>query len=94
MTAFDEYLVSKKIDPEKFKNGDKSSYEKFELLFNQVSPASFTQQKLFLINKTRRQYQLVEEKPKQVAKKVVAKPKIKPKANVPIIKRKTDEGAS
>lgn len=81
---FDEYLSSKKINASKFKTGDRDLYDKLKLLFDQVHPNSFTQQKLFLINRTRRKYLLEskeEEKPipisyKQRPKIVSKKPKI------------------
>ena len=58
---FKEYLKDKKIDPEKFKAGDPAQYDEFKRIFDQVHPNSFTQQKLFLINKIRRSYQLKEQ---------------------------------
>ncbi|MEQ6167864.1 MULTISPECIES: hypothetical protein [unclassified Ekhidna] len=76
---FKEYLKDKKIDPDKFKVGDPAQYDEFKQIFDQVHPNSFTQQKLFLINKIRRSYQLKEQ---QEAKKPAAaktmRPKIKP----------------
>lgn len=77
---FEAYLRSKKIDPVKFKSAEKVQFEAFEKLYNQVHPESFTQQKLFLINKIRRQYILEDaeiEVPKASPKKM--KPKISPK---------------
>ena len=62
MAEFEEYLKSKKIDPEKFKAGEPGTWEKFEKLFYQVSPKSFTMQKLFLINQLRRKFHFKEEK--------------------------------
>lgn len=53
---FEDYLKSKKIDPEKFKNGNENQYVEFKKLFESIHPNSFTQQKLFLINKIRRTY--------------------------------------
>jgi len=77
---FDEYLKQKKIDPEKFKKGNQDLYLEFSGLFEKVHPNSFTQQKLFLINKIRRDFQLMEtekENPKPSPTKM--KPKILPK---------------
>ena len=77
---FEEFLKSKKIDPAKFKKGDEKLFLELKTLFDQVHPNSFVQQKLFLINKTRRTYLLqeaAEEKP--AAKPKMAKPKIVPK---------------
>lgn len=53
---FETYLKSKKIDPEGFRRGQGAQYSDWEGIFLQVSPDSFTQQKLFLINGLRRQY--------------------------------------
>ena len=76
---FDEYLKGKKIDPEKFKQGEGAQYAEFKKLFDQVHPESFTQQKLFLINNIRRAYKLehTEEAVKSVSKPTM-RPKIKP----------------
>jgi len=59
--SFTDYLISKKIDPEKFKQGDQARFESFKTLFEQVHPKSFTAQKLFLINQIRRTYHLVKD---------------------------------
>lgn len=76
---FEEYLKSKKIDPRKFASSDSEQYNRLKVFFDQVSPESFTQQKLFLINRTRRKYLLdaYEEVQKEAPKKAL-KPKIKP----------------
>ncbi|SNS97256.1 hypothetical protein SAMN05421640_1839 [Ekhidna lutea] len=76
---FKEYLKSKKIDPEKFQQGESTQYAEFKKLFDQVHPESFTQQKLFLINKIRRAYKLenTEEAVKSTSKPAM-RPKIKP----------------
>lgn len=81
---FDNYLLSKKIDPALFKMGDTKQYESFKVLFDQMHPESFTQQKLFLINKLRRAYQLLaEDMEKKPAKAKSARPKMiaRPKTN-------------
>ncbi|MFT6867278.1 MAG: hypothetical protein ACJA08_002118 [Cyclobacteriaceae bacterium] len=83
---FLEYLKSKKIDSEKFKKGDLETFEVFQLEFDQLHPASFTAQKLYLINKIRRRYILIDDTVEVVVKKSTpAKPKIlsrpKPKTN-------------
>ncbi len=77
---FEAYLKAKNIDAKAFKSGDTKTFQAWKFLFDQVHPNSFTQQKLFLINKIRRAYQLEEkeiEKTKPVALK--RKPKINPK---------------
>ncbi|MEJ2005222.1 MAG: hypothetical protein P8X57_09725 [Cyclobacteriaceae bacterium] len=97
---FDDYLISKKIDPEAFKKNEPDQYQEFAGLFMQMHPQSFTMQKLYLINGIRRSFPLppekwVKDKPaaskpaKPVIKKPKApsgsKPKFRPK---PIIKKK------
>lgn len=72
--------MTKKIDPKKFSTAEKDRFEELKALFSQVHPNSFTQQKLFLINKFRRNYLLVEEAVEKAALvRNVVKPKIKPK---------------
>ena len=63
--TFEEYLKAKKIDPKKMVEKDNDLYENFKNIFEQVSPKSFTQQKLFLINYLRRQYYYEEESKKE-----------------------------
>ena len=76
---FDEYLKGKKIDPKKFKSLEPDRYDEFQALFDQVHPNSFTQQKLFLINQIRRNYQWKEqEESKKPSAAKPLKPKIKP----------------
>ncbi len=75
---FDEYLREKKINPEKFKAGEPDLYNDFLKIFEQVHPNSFTQQKLFLINKIRRSYQLKEQTETKKSAAKAMKPKIKP----------------
>mgnify|MGYP001369642803 CR=1 FL=1 len=78
-----EYLIAKKIDPDRFKSGENRLYREFDLLFSQMHPDSFTAQKLFLINKLRRKYKL--EKPVEKLVETKAK-KVKPKM-MPRIKK-------
>ncbi|MEI9917262.1 MAG: hypothetical protein WDO14_00500 [Bacteroidota bacterium] len=54
--TFEEYLLSKKIDAAAFKAAEPDRYKEWQQLFEQVSEASFTAQKLYLINPTRRKY--------------------------------------
>lgn len=81
--TFQEYCASKKIDALAFQKEDQDYFNELETLFNEVSPASFTQQKKFIINQIRRTYQLkTVEVPKQktTTKKAGVKiPGIKPK---------------
>lgn len=53
---FEDYLIGKKIDPAGFRSTEPERYQEFRAIFEQVHPDSFTAQKLFLINKIRRQY--------------------------------------
>ncbi|MBT34226.1 MAG: hypothetical protein CMO01_31565 [Thalassobius sp.] len=72
MSEFEEYLTGKKIDSDLFKKSEPDRWEEFNTLFFQVSPKSFTMQKLFLINQIRRKYLLEpkeETAPKSVKKK-------------------------
>jgi hypothetical protein len=55
---FEAYLHSKKIDSVEFMQSEKSLWESLRIEFDQMSPASFTAQKLYLINPIRRKYQL------------------------------------
>lgn len=76
---FEEYLKGKKVDPDKFRHAEQALYAEFERIFDQINPESFTQQKLFLINKIRRAYKLDEQAE-------VKKPATAPKAMRPKIK--------
>ncbi|MEP5613810.1 MAG: hypothetical protein ABJP45_16270 [Cyclobacteriaceae bacterium] len=80
---FESYLQSKRIDPKKFKKADATRYEEFKKLFDQVHPESFTQQKLFLLNRIRRTHVLeeamIEESTtptKKLKPKILSKPKL------------------
>lgn len=78
---FQEYLKEKKIDPVKFQRSEPLLYAELAGLFGQLHPASFTAQKLFLINPIRRKYRLTTAVKSSGAKPKV-KPKIPPKKNV------------
>jgi len=56
--TFEEYLISKKIDSQLFRVAESALWNEWNLLFKQMSPASFTAQKLYLINPLRRKYLL------------------------------------
>ena len=62
--TFEAYLIEKKIDSREFKANEPDRWQEWALLFEQVSPASFTSQKLYLINPIRRKYPM-KEIPKQ-----------------------------
>ena len=81
--TFEEYLITKKIDSNAFKKTEPLLWQEWNNIFEQVSPNSFTAQKLYLINPTRRKYQLKESTPAvappSVETKPVAKPMMRPK---------------
>jgi hypothetical protein len=80
---FEEYLISKKIDSKSFKEAEPARWEEWRSLFDEMSPSSFTAQKLYLINPTRRKYLLKISE--TVAPKVVSaapKPVMKPKPKI------------
>jgi hypothetical protein len=82
--TFEEYLIKKKIDSVAFKLAEPAQWQEWSVLFESMSEASFTAQKLYLINPTRRKYLLKEEliekpKPTPAAAKPVMRPK--PKMN-------------
>lgn len=76
---FADYIASKKIDTAAFRATEPGLYQEWESLFAQVSPVSFAQQKLFLINGIRRRFPLAEE----AVPKSAAKPAPKPRVNIP-----------
>ncbi|WP_226388903.1 hypothetical protein [Penaeicola halotolerans] len=57
--TFEVYLQQKKIDSVTFQQREPERWQAFKQVFDQISPESFTQQKLFLINQIRRNYPLV-----------------------------------
>lgn len=65
--TFEAYLQTKKIDIEAFRTHEPERFAEWAYLFQQLHPESFTAQKKFLINDTRRKYLQREptEKPTQ-----------------------------
>ncbi len=53
---FDAYLIQKKIDAGRFREAEPDRYADWKREFEQVHPESFTAQKKFLLNDTRRKY--------------------------------------
>lgn len=53
---FDEYLAQKKIDVAQFRTAEPDRYAGWKREFEQMHPDSFTVQKKFLLNDTRRKY--------------------------------------
>lgn len=81
--TFEEYLIKKKIDSSAFRAAEPAMWKEWQLQFDQVSEQSFTTQKLYQINPTRRKYQLKDSAPAQpqAASPKPGKPVIKPKMN-------------
>lgn len=80
---FEEYLASKKIDSASFKKAEPERWNEWNHLLDEMSPASFTAQKLYLINPIRRKYKLTIAEPvtpKPAAS--VARPVMKPKPKI------------
>lgn len=84
MDAFSEYLNSKKIDEGAFKRQSPVEYNTWEQAFAQMHPASFTAQKLFLINGIRRQFPLQSSDKESVAE--APKKPMKPRVKIPVKK--------
>ncbi len=59
--SFDDYLIAKKIDAQRFRQAEPTLYTEWAVLFELVHPDSFTVQKKFLLNALRRQYLLGSE---------------------------------
>lgn len=82
--TFTEYLISKKIDPQKFKQAEPDRFAEWESAFETMHPNSFTASKLYLINPIRRKFLLAVDVTKtaeaQPAK--VARPVMKPKPKI------------
>lgn len=82
---FEEYLISKKIDNQAFRTAEPALWNEWNGLFEAMSPASFTAQKLYLINPLRRKYLLkateVAAAPK-VSAPAAARPVMKPKPKI------------
>ncbi|MBO0950713.1 hypothetical protein [Fibrella forsythiae] len=56
--TFVEYLATKKIDAVQFEVAEPKLFAEWAALFGQMHPESFTVQKKFLLNPTRRKYLL------------------------------------
>lgn len=80
MLDFEEYLQQKKIDGKAFQREEPAQWREFKALFDQVHPDSFTAQKLFLINRVRRNFPLRKDEPeKQPALSSKIPPRVKPR---------------
>lgn len=79
MDDFKNYLLSKKIDSDEFRTADPEQWNAWRKIYEQIHPASFTAQKLYLINPLRRLYPYKGDAPVQEKKEVRKKPVMKPK---------------
>lgn len=83
--SFDEFLHSKKIDAAIFNQQEPDRFHEWKVIFDACGAVSFTQQKLFIINETRRKYKLtppvtvVSEELTTTSKQPATKPAFKPK---------------
>lgn len=78
---FEEHLTSKKIDSKAFQQAEPQEWQAWKVIFDEISPASFTAQKLYRINPIRRKYKLTASVTEASAAPPAAKPKpvFKPK---------------
>lgn len=76
---FEDYLINKKIDSQAFRAAEPDLWQEWNSLFDQMSPASFTSQKLYLINPVRRKYLLKAVEPPSKAESPASKPVMRPK---------------
>jgi hypothetical protein len=77
--TFEEYLGSKKIDSQAFYQAEPELWKEWNELFDQMSQASFTSQKLYLINPVRRKYLLKVVEPLTKTESPASKPVMRPK---------------
>ena len=87
--SFENYLVDKKIDTNAFKSAEPDRWEEWNTIFVELSPASFTAQKLYLINPIRRKYPLkISESQKQEIISGTKDPEQNPPSPKPMFKPK------
>jgi hypothetical protein len=84
--SFEEYLAEKKIESPVFKEAEPARWKEWRDLFEQMSPASFTAQKLYLINPIRRKYPIKIQPPRE--KEATAEVTQPPKSSKPMFKPK------
>lgn len=58
--TFEEFLIKKKIDPDRLQNADQDFFNEFKSHFNQMGEKSFDHSKKFWFNKLRRANPLAE----------------------------------
>lgn len=76
---FEDYLISKRIDSQAFRAAEPDLWQEWNSLFDQMSPASFTSQKLYLINPVRRKYLLKAVEHPTKVESPASKPDMRPK---------------
>jgi hypothetical protein len=59
--SFEDYLRNKKIDSANLKQAKPQLWLEWKLLYEQLNPTTFTDQKLYLINPLRREFPLKAE---------------------------------
>lgn len=89
---FEVYLESKKIDPKAYREQESEQFAHFKSLFLQMSPKSFTSQKLFLINEIRRRFPFKADEETKAPAKKSARPVVKSPAAKPALKPKPKTG--
>lgn len=60
-STFEDYLLSKKIDLKTFQSAEPKRFIEWKTLFEEVNTESFTMQKKFLLNPTRRKYPIATD---------------------------------
>ena len=83
--SFEEYLISKKIDSQRFQQAEPEIWRSWKTEFEQMHPNSFTVQKLNLINPVRRKYQL-QANPDENNSSQPGTPAGSPRPGKPVIK--------
>ncbi len=87
---FEDYLIEKKIDTSAFKTNEPERWLEWNTIFVELSPVSFTAQKLYLINPIRRKYPLknISEPIKTEANSESKSPEQKPVGAKPVFRPK------
>jgi hypothetical protein len=93
--SFEDYLISKKIDSNRFRSAEPDLWLAWRSEFNEMHANSFTVQKLYLINPIRRKYLLVvapEERKSPEANTASPPPQPVMRPGRPVIKPKDSQG--
>lgn len=84
--GFEVFLRSKRIDSEAFRKAEPHMWQSWKVEFDQVHPASFTVQKLNLINAVRRKYVLANASPTPALAPDAASPSTPARPGKPVMK--------